>query len=98
VIKLKGSCDPVTGEIYVPPRTYAADGSLRRCEPLAVDGSGTLYSWTTFRNDAYGIIDLACGGRVQAYLGEGPHEIGTRYVAKDLVVANPIERARFYRD
>jgi uncharacterized OB-fold protein len=98
VIKLKGSRDQATGEIYVPPRTYAADGSLRRCEPLGVDGLGTLYSWTTFRDDAYGIIDLACGGRVQAYLGAGPHQIGARYVAKDFVVANPIERARFYRD
>lgn len=98
MIKLLASRDESTDETYVPPRAYAADGSLRPCTQVEVDGAGVLYSWTSFRGEDYGIIDLKCGSRVQSYLGPGPHAIGSPYVARELVGDGLPQRARFFRD
>jgi uncharacterized OB-fold protein len=78
--RLKASRDEVTGELYVPPRRFAADGSLRECVPCEVPAEGVLASWTTFRGESYGLVDLAGGVRIQTLLGPEPHESGRAYV------------------
>ena len=77
---LPASRDQATGQLYVPPRRFAADGSLRECEQLEVLAEGTLASWTRYRDQCYGLIDLPEGPRVQALLRDGPHELGATYV------------------
>ncbi len=79
--QLPASIDLVSGQIYVPPRTFVADGSLRQTESLQVPAQGVLFSATTFNGDAYGIVDLDCGARIQALLKEGTDCIGTRVKA-----------------
>jgi uncharacterized OB-fold protein len=80
VARLKASRDEVSGEVYVPPRRFASDGSLRECVPCEVPAEGVLVSWTTFQGESYGLIDLADGVRIQTLLGPGPHEPGRAYV------------------
>jgi hypothetical protein len=79
VSPLKASRDEVTGDVYVPPRRFAADGSLRECVPCELAAEGILVSWTAFQGDWYGLIDLADGVRIQTRLGPGPHESGRAY-------------------
>lgn len=76
---LPASRDELTGEIYVPPRRFAADGSLRETTPVEVPAKGTLASWTNYHGEFYGLIDLDHDARVQVVLGPGPHEIGAGY-------------------
>ena len=94
-IQLDASRDPVTGQVYVPPRTLVADGSLREPEALAVPARGVLYSATTFDGQAYGIVDLDCGARIQTLLEPGPDRIGARVSA---CAADATGRPRFAHD
>lgn len=78
LIRLDAARDPVTGQVYVPPRTFVADGSLREPEALTVPARGVLHSATVFAGQAYGIVDLDCGARIQALLEPGTDRIGER--------------------
>jgi uncharacterized OB-fold protein len=92
--RLKASRDEMSGEVYVPPRRFASDGSLRECVPCEVPAEGTLVSWTAFQGEFYGLVDLADGIRVQTLLGPGPHEAGQPYVgATDGAAAMRFQRA-----
>ncbi|MFF1819778.1 hypothetical protein ACFVWG_20930 [Kribbella sp. NPDC058245] len=77
------SIDPLTKELYVPPRRLAADGSLRRCEPTEILSAGVLRAFTSSGSTFYGLVDLDCEVRVQVRLDEGPHEVGATYQAVD---------------
>lgn len=77
---LHASRDTVTGQVYVPARRYAADGSLRECEPIEIAAEGILASWTCFLGEFYGLLDLDGDIRVQVPLGPGPHQVGLHYV------------------
>lgn len=80
-VTIQASQDAQTGQVYVPPRALAADGSLRPTQPLEISGAGVLYSATTFSGQVYGIVDLDGGARVQALLDGGSYTIGQRVVA-----------------
>lgn len=82
VAQLPASRDPVSGQIYVPPRSFVADGSLREAERFAVPAAGVLFSATTFNGQAYGIVDLDCGARIQTLLEAGTDRIGARVAAQ----------------
>lgn len=82
IIQLEASRDPRTGQTYVPPRRLVADGSLRQAEPVEVPAQGVLYSFTTFNQEWYGIVDLDCGSRIQTLLEPGTDRIGERVVAR----------------
>lgn len=79
-IRIEASRDPLTGDVFCPARRFAADGSLRRCEPVTIRAAGILYSWTRMGRRAFGQIDLDDGPRIQAELLGESHEIGARYV------------------
>lgn len=81
VVSLDAALDPVTGQFYVPFRTLVADGSLRAPDRIQVPAEGVLYSETTFNGQAYGIVDLDCGSRIQALLEPGT-KIGDRVRAE----------------
>ncbi len=91
-IQLDAARDPVTGQVYVPPRTFVADGSLREPEALTVPARGVLHSATVFAGQAYGIVDLDCGARIQALLEPGTDGIGARVGAR---AADEAGRPRF---
>jgi uncharacterized OB-fold protein len=93
VARLKASRDEVSGEVYVPPRRFAADGSLRECVPCEVPAEGILASWTAFQGESYGLVDLAGGIRIQTLLGPGPHEPGQAYTG----TVEADARTRFHR-
>ena len=77
---LSASRDPLTGQLYVPPRRFAADGSLRECEAVQVAAQGVLLAHTSYGGTAYGLLDLDSGTRIQVrLLGDGPHTCGARY-------------------
>ncbi|MEU6577306.1 hypothetical protein [Streptomyces sp. NPDC046805] len=98
---LAGSRDPGTGQVYVGPRRFAADGSLRPCEPVLVPARGTLYSWTVHRGTGYGLIDLDApydSVRIEVRLGDGPYEIGARYHGEAESDEATITEVRFCRD
>lgn len=78
-VRLRGSRDSATGQIYFPFRALAADGSLRPCEPVALTREGLLFSWTRMGKHCFGQVDLPEGVRVQTPLGDGDHQTGTRY-------------------
>jgi len=52
----------------VPPRRFAADGSLRECR--ASPGRGPRRRWrhTSYGGTAYGLLDLDSGTRIQVRL------------------------------
>jgi len=77
---LMGSRDPGTGEIYFPPRPYAADGSLRLTEPVELSKQGILYSWTALGKAHFGQVDLPEGVRIQCPITPGDQEIDATYV------------------
>jgi uncharacterized OB-fold protein len=81
IVQFEAARDPRTGQVYVPFRTLVADGSLREPERIQVPAEGVLYSATTFNGKAYGIVDLDCGGRIQALLEPGTDRIGERVTA-----------------
>ncbi|QNP47623.1 PhlB family protein [Diaphorobacter aerolatus] len=81
VAELKASRDPVTQQTYVPPRPLVADGSLREAELVTVPAQGVLFSYTTFQNETYGLVDLDCGTRIQTLLEPGTERIGERVVS-----------------
>lgn len=81
IAQLKASRDPVTKQIYVPPRDLVADGSLREPEHIEVPAQGVLFSATSYQNEHYGIVDLDCGSRLQTLLAPGCDRIGERVVA-----------------
>ena len=81
-VQLHASRDPLSGQIYIPPRTFVADGSLREPELLTVPAEGVLFSATTFSGQAYGIVDLDCGARIQTLLAPGTDRIGARVSAR----------------
>lgn len=85
VAQLNASRDPESGQIYVPPRSFVADGSLRKPDLVTVPAQGILYSATTFNGQAYGIVDLDCGARIQTLLTPGTDRIGDRVSARDEV-------------
>lgn len=76
---LMGSRDAGTGEVYFPPRPYAADGSMRETKTVPLSVSGTLYSWTALGPVHYGQIDLPEGVLLQCEIAPGEHEIGATY-------------------
>jgi uncharacterized OB-fold protein len=82
---IPASIDRSTGQVYVPPRRFAADGSLRACEPIEISSVGVLRSWTVLGNppdaEHFGLLDLEHDVRIQVRLDAGPHEIGARYRA-----------------
>ncbi|MGF6410661.1 hypothetical protein [Paraburkholderia sp. MM5482-R1] len=82
VVQLKAARDSSTSQVYVPPRSLVADGSLREPDLIEVPAQGLLYSATTFNGQAYGIVDLDCGARIQALLAAGTDRIGDRVIAK----------------
>lgn len=82
IVQLSASRDAQTGQVYVPPRALAADGSLRATENIEVPAQGVLVSWTSFAGEYYGLIDLDCGARIQALLAPGTDKIGTACTAK----------------
>lgn len=94
-LQLDASRDPATGQVYVPPRTLVADGSLREPEALAVPARGVLHSATRFDGQAYGIVDLDCGARIQALLEPGTERLGARVSA---CAADASGRPRFAHD
>lgn len=77
--QLRGSRDAQTGQVYFPFRAFAADGSLRLCEPVALSTEGLLVSWTAFGKECFGQIDLPDGVRVQTRLAGSAHQTGARY-------------------
>lgn len=83
--------DPGTGQVYFPPRRFAADGSGRACEPVEVAGAGELRGWTALGGEQFGLIDLDGGLRLQVRLAGSDHEYGARYVVVDT------EEVRFAR-
>lgn len=85
VAQLNASRDPESGQIYVPPRSFVADGSLRKPDLVTVPAQGILYSATTLNGQAYGIVDLDCGARIQTLLTPGTDRIGDRVSARDEV-------------
>jgi hypothetical protein len=93
-LALPASRDPLTGDVYVPPRKLAADGSLRPCQPTTVPALGTLASWTEYGGEFYGLVDLADSVRIQTLLGSDPHQIGARYRGE----RDGAGRVRFHRD
>lgn len=90
---LRGSRDPATGDVYYPPRAFAADGSLRRCEPVELSGHGVLYAWTELGGTIYGQVDLPEGVRIVTRLAPGSHAIGATYSLE----ADPEHNWRFRR-
>jgi hypothetical protein len=77
---IKASRDLATGQLYVPPRPFAADGSLRECQPIDIPARGVLLAHTSFRGTNYGLIDLDSGPRIQAVLAAGATPTtGSRY-------------------
>jgi uncharacterized OB-fold protein len=80
---MMASIDPLTKEVYVPPRRFAADGSLRRCESIEISPAGVLRAFTSSGGTFYGLVDLDSEVRVQVRLDEGPHEVGAAYLAVD---------------
>lgn len=90
-LRLLGSRDPATGDIYHPPRTFAADGSLRRCESVELSDHGVLYAWTELGDTVYGQVDLPEGVRILSRLAPGSHAIGATYVLE----ADPEHHWRF---
>lgn len=76
---LRGSRDPLTGQVYYPARALSADGELRECEDVALSREGELYSYTSMGPTSYGQIDLPERVRIQCEIGPGPREIGARY-------------------
>jgi len=78
-VVIEASRDVDSGEVYVPPRRLAADGSLRECAPMSLPARGFLASWTCYEGDYYGLVDLAHGVRIQVLLGPGPHDVGAVY-------------------
>jgi hypothetical protein len=80
---LTASIDPGTNEVYVPPRRFAADGSLRVCEPTEISPLGVLRAFTSIGGTFYGLVDLDSEARVQVQLDAGPHEVGATYHAAD---------------
>lgn len=93
-VTLPVSRDPQTGQVYAPPRKYAADGSLRECEHTTIAAKGTLASWTDYRDEFYGLLDLEHDVRIQALLGPGPHDVGSQYHG----IADDSGAVRFIRD
>lgn len=83
VMMLKASRDNASGQVYVPPRAFAADGSLRPAAPVEVAASGVLYSCTTFARECFGIVELDCGSRLLALLVPGTDRIGERVNARE---------------
>lgn len=98
VATLSASRDAATGQTYVPPRELAADGSLRACEPIEVPACGVLYSWTEYRGEHYGIVNLDCGARIQVLLAPGEHVIGARCSAPLTEAGAKITDLRFSHD
>lgn len=80
-LTLQASRDEHTGQIYVPPRALAADGSLRPTTAGEVPAQGVLYSFTTFAGECYGLVDLEGGARIQVLLEPNTTVIGARVLA-----------------
>ncbi|MBO4256222.1 class I adenylate-forming enzyme family protein [Streptomyces griseorubiginosus] len=77
---LPGSRDSLTGELYVPARRFAADGSLRECRTEDVLAQGTLVAATHHEGVTHGLIDLDAGCRIHAILSPEGLEVGAHYV------------------
>ena len=93
--RLAASRDDQTGQVYVPARRFAADGSLRVCTPIEVPARGVLVSWTRYQDENYGLVDLPDAVRIQVLLGDGPHEIGATYTG---ATTDGSQTVRFFRE
>jgi uncharacterized OB-fold protein len=82
VLILQASRDAHTGQVYIPPRALAADGSLRPTQTIEVPAQGVLYSVTSFAGETYGLVDLDCGTRLQVLLEPDTAVIGARVAAR----------------
>lgn len=95
--RLDASRDPVTGDIFVPARWLAADGSLRRCQPHTLAAVGRLHSWTRMGRRYFGQIDLAQGPRIQVTLLGEAHDVGADYAQRTLETEDGMVRRGFAR-
>ena len=95
--RLDASRDPQTGDVFFPARLYAADGSLRRCEPCALDAVGQLFSWTRMGRRCFGQIDLDGGPRIQGALLGDEHEIGAVYALATILTDDGKARKGYAR-
>jgi hypothetical protein len=81
-LMMRASIDSVSGEVYVPARWFAADGSLRVCEETTLPAVGVLRAATGIGGQDYGLIDLDDDVRVQVRLVGTEHEVGAAYAAR----------------
>ncbi len=77
--QLDGSRDPVTGDVFIPPRGLSVDGALRPLEAVRVPAVGVLVDVVQMAERSFGHLDLDAGPRLMIELGPGPHEAGARY-------------------
>jgi len=77
---VRASRDKVTGDIYVPARRFAADGSLRQCEQFDVPADGVLLAWTEYQGVTYGLLQLSTNIQIQNVLMNSPRVVGERYI------------------
>jgi len=78
-IQIASSIDLATGEVYVPPRRFASDGSLRRCEESSMAATGVLRAMTAIAGQEYGLVDLDHDVRIQVRIGGTDHRVGELY-------------------
>jgi len=96
-LRLIGSRDAQTGQVYFPPRPLAVDGSLRATEEIELSPQGSLYSWTQFAGAFYGQIDLPEGVRIQCIIDDEAPEIGATYKVVTVTDPSGDETWRFAR-
>ena len=78
-VQIASSSDQATGEVYVPPRRFASDGSLRPCEESSIAATGVLRAMTAIAGQGYGLIDLDHDVRVQVRIAGTDHRVGEVY-------------------
>lgn len=78
-VVLDGTCDPVTGDMFHPPRGFSTDGALRALEDVRIDAVGVLVEAVPMGERWFGYVDLDAGPRLLTALGDGPHAPGARY-------------------
>lgn len=77
--QLDASRDPLTGDVFVPPRHFSVDGALRVLEPATVLAVGVLAEVVQMGERYYAHLDLLAGPRLMVELGPGPHQPGAEY-------------------
>lgn len=75
--RLRGSRDPLTGQVFYPRRELSADGELRVLEDAVLPTVGVLHSFAAVDGVAFGLIDLDGGVRLQCEIAAAEYEAGT---------------------